>query len=149
MIIRVSQQREVTDTLCDAFQRLIPQLSSHLIAPKAATLTRIIADPHTTLFVATADDDPECIVGVLTLVCYEVASGSKAWIEDVVVDTARRGRGVGKALVQAATEHAHFRGIERVMLTSSPHREAARGLYRKIGFEEVKTSVFALKTDRR
>lgn len=149
MAIQVSQQREVTGALCDAFQRLISQLSPHLVAPESATLARIVADPHTTLFVATADDDSEYIIGVLTLVCYEVASGHKAWIEDVVVDANYRGRGVGEALVRAATEYAHFRGVERVMLTSSPHREAARALYRKIGFEEVKTSVFALKTDRR
>ncbi len=149
MNIRVLQQKEVTDALCDAFRRFIPQLSPHLIAPDVATLARVVADPQTALFAAEVDDGSGRIVGILTLVCYEVASGRKAWIEDVVVDIADRGKGIGKLLVQAAMEYASQRGVERVMLTSSPQREAARALYRKIGFEEVKTSVFALKTDRK
>ena len=148
MAVRVLRQTKVTDALCDAFQRLIPQLSPHLVTPDSATLTRIVADPHTTLFVAENEDSGE-IAGVLTLVCHEVASGSKAWIEDVVVDAPYRGQGIGKALVQTATEYAFQKGIERVMLTSSPQRETARALYKKMGFEEVKTSVFALKTDRK
>lgn len=149
MNIRVSQQKEVTGALCDAFQRFIPQLSPHLIVPDVATLTRIVADPQTALFVAEVDDGSGRIVGILTLVCYEVASGRKAWIEDVVVDITHRGKGIGKVLVQVATEYAFQRGADCVMLTSSPQREAARALYRKIGFEEAKTSVFALKTDRK
>ena len=112
-------------------------------------LTRIVADPQTALFVAEVDDGSGRIVGILTLVCYEVASGRKAWIEDVVVDITHRGKGFGKVLVQVATEYAFQRGADCVMLTSSPQREAARALYRKIGFEEAKTSVFALKTDRK
>lgn len=33
------------------------------------------------------------------------------------------------------------------MLTSSAARTAARNLYRKVGFEEAETTVFALKTE--
>jgi len=55
----------------------------------------------------------------------------------------------GAALVKAATEHAARIGAAKVMLTSNPAREAARGLYRKIGFEEAGTTVFVFKTDRK
>jgi ribosomal protein S18 acetylase RimI-like enzyme len=89
------------------------------------------------------------IAGVLTLVWYDVPSGRKAWVEDVVVDAAARGCGAGEALVKAATEHAARIGAAKVMLTSNPAREAARGLYRKIGFEEAGTTVFVFKTDRK
>ena len=51
--------------------------------------------------------------------------------------------------VKAATEHAARIGAAKVMLTSNPAREAARGLYRKIGFEEAGTTVFVFKTDRK
>ena len=50
---------------------------------------------------------------------------------------------------KAATEHAARIGAAKVMLTSNPAREAARGLYRKIGFEEAGTTVFVFKTDRK
>ena len=59
------------------------------------------------------------------------------------------GRGAGEALVKAATEHAARIGAAKVMLTSNPAREAARALYRKIGFEEAGTTVFVFKTDRK
>ncbi len=86
---------------------------------------------------------------VWTLVWYDVPSGRKAWVEDVVVDAAARGCGAGEALVKAATEHAARIGAAKVMLTSNPAREAARALYRKIGFEEAGTTVFVFKTDRK
>ena len=58
------------------------------------------------------------------------------------------GCGAGDALVRAAVEHAARIGAGKVMLTSNPAREAARALYRKVGFEEVETTVFAFKTDK-
>ena len=75
------------------------------------------------------------------------SSGRKAWIEDVVVDAEVRGTGAGRALVAAALEHAAVVGAGEVLLTSNPAREAARALYRKMGFEEAATTVFAIKTD--
>ena len=88
-----------------------------------------------------------CVRGLLTLVWYDVPSGRKAWIEDVVVDAEVRGTGAGRALVAAALEHAAVVGAGEVLLTSNPAREAARALYRKMGFEEAATTVFAIKTD--
>ena len=85
---------------------------------------------------------------MLTLAWYDAPSGRKAWIEDVVVDGAARGCGAGDALVRAAVEHAARIGAGKVMLTSNPAREAARALYRTVGFEEVETTVFAFKTDK-
>ena len=38
------------------------------------------------------------IVGTPTLVTFPIPTGLRAWIEDVVVDEAGRGRGVGAAL---------------------------------------------------
>ena len=81
--------------------------------------------------------------------CWPLWPGNaSSWIEDVVVDGAARGCGAGDALVRAAVEHAARIGAGKVMLTSNPAREAARALYRKVGFEEVETTVFAFKTDK-
>lgn len=123
----------------------MPQLSQRLAAPDSDALEEIVRSPSAALFAARVEGT---IVGVLTLVWYTVPSGRKAWIEDVVVDRAARGAGIGEALVRAAVAHAAARGIDRVQLTSAPHREAARALYRKIGFMEAETTLFALKTDK-
>lgn len=88
------------------------------------------------------------IVGVLTLVWYDAPSGRKAWIEDVVVDSAARGCGAGRALVEAAQRLACEIGADRLMLTSNPRRTAARALYRKCGFNEAETTVFVSNMDK-
>jgi RimJ/RimL family protein N-acetyltransferase len=47
-----------------------------------------------------------------------------------------RGRGVGTALMVAAIEWAHERGLHKLSLSVFPHNAAAIALYRKFGFVE-------------
>ena len=82
------------------------------------------------------------ILGSLTLAFYRIPTGLKAWIEDVVVDTEARGRGVGELLNRAALDEARRRGAKDVSLTSRPSREAANRLYLRIGFEARNTNVY-------
>ena len=145
MTVEIRRITEVSDALEEAFARLMPQLSPRLGAPSREELRRVAGSETGELLAAVAG---ERIVGVLTLAWYDAPSGRKAWIEDVVVDGAASGCGAGDALVRAAVEHAARIGAGKVMLTSNPAREAARALYRKVGFEEVETTVFAFKTDK-
>jgi ribosomal protein S18 acetylase RimI-like enzyme len=125
--------------LIEAFQRLIPQLSSSNPPPTQDELAQIISAPSTVLFIARLD---EHIVGTLTLATFRIPTGVRAWIEDVVVDTAARGHGVGEALNQAAILEARHRGAITVDLTSRPSREAANRLYQRIGFVARDTNVY-------
>ena len=145
MTVEIRRITQVSDALEEAFARLMPQLSPRLGAPSREALRRVAGSETGALLAAVAG---ERIVGVLTLAWYDAPSGRKAWIEDVVVDGAARGCGAGDALVRAAVEHAARIGAGKVMLTSNPASEAARALYRKVGFEEVETTVFAFKTDK-
>lgn len=133
----------VSPSLADAMAHLMPQLSPRLGAPADEALRRIVADDRTALFAARRAGR---IVGLLTLVWYDVPSGRKAWVEDVVVDAAARGAGAGRALVEAAVAHAAGIGAARVLLTSNPSRTAAHALYRSTGFEEAATTLFARDT---
>lgn len=145
MTVEIRRITQVSDALEEAFARLMPQLSPRLGAPSREVLRRVAGSETGALLAAVAG---ERIAGVLMLAWYDAPSGRKAWIEDVVVDGAARGCGAGDALVRAAVEHAARIGAGKVMLTSNPAREAARALYRKVGFEEVETTVFAFKTDK-
>jgi ribosomal protein S18 acetylase RimI-like enzyme len=78
----------------------------------------------------------------LTLVVYRIPTGVRAAIEDVVVDQAGRGRGVGEALTQSALELAAKHGAKTVDLTSRPSREAANRLYERVGFERRETNMW-------
>jgi ribosomal protein S18 acetylase RimI-like enzyme len=126
-----------TDEVVEAMRRLVPQLSK-ATPPDAAALESMMAG-GSTLFVARVDG---VIVGCLTLVFYRIPTGLKAWIEDVVVDEAARGHGVGEALNLAALDEARRQGAKYVTLTSRPGRSAANRLYQRIGFAARDTMVY-------
>jgi ribosomal protein S18 acetylase RimI-like enzyme len=129
----------VDDELIEAFNRLIPQLSSSSPPPSHDHLAALVGSEDTVLFIARVDGR---ILGSLTLALYRIPTGTKAWIEDVVVDVEARGRGVGEMLNRAALDEARARGAKNVSLTSRPSREAANSLYRRIGFEPYDTNVY-------
>jgi ribosomal protein S18 acetylase RimI-like enzyme len=137
--MRVEAAAAVDDDLCAAVDRLVSQLSRSPHPPSRPVLERIVADGATTLFVARDDDT---VVGMLTLATFQIPTGVRAWIEDVVVDDAARGAGVAAALVQAALDRSAEVGARTVDLTSRPNREAANRLYVRMGFEARETNVY-------
>ena len=57
-----------------------------------------------------------------------------AFISDLVVLPAYRGRGLGRALLQKAEEHAHLHGATTLKLEVLAKNEAALTLYKHHGF---------------
>lgn len=143
--MQIVEATTVTDELVRAFATLIPQLSSSNPPPTAAELAEIIAAPATQLLLAVDDDGT--VLGALTLAVFRIPTGLRAWIEDVVVDDAARGRGVGEALNQEALDRARAAGATTVDLTSRPSREAANRLYQRIGFQQRTTNVYRYDLD--
>lgn len=133
---------EIVDVLDDgvrtAVEHLLPQLSGSA-AFDEQTLAWVVAHEATTFFVATLDGG---VVGALTLVMYPLPTGLRAHVDDVVVDDAVRGHGVGEALVRAALERAVEVGARTVDLTSRPSREAAIRLYERVGFRRRDSTLF-------
>lgn len=139
MTTTVEIAKSVDDELVSAFARLIPQLSSSNPAPTRAQLTEIVSSPSTVLFVARAEGR---IVGSLTLALFRLPTGLRAWIEDVVVDSEVRGKGIGEKLSRAALDEAKVRGAVTVDLTSRPSRVEANRLYLRLGFVARDTNVY-------
>jgi ribosomal protein S18 acetylase RimI-like enzyme len=130
----------VTPELTEALDRLIPQLSRSNPPPAREELEAILASAATDQFVAT--DDAGRIVGLATLATFRIPTGLRAWIEDVVVDDAARGSGVGTLLTEAMLARARELGCVTVDLTSRPSREAANRLYQRVGFTLRETNVY-------
>ena len=57
-----------------------------------------------------------------------------AYVEELYVVPERRGRGLGRALLEATLEHARKRGAAHIDLNTSADDVAARGLYESLGF---------------
>jgi len=139
--ITVEVARHVDDALVDGLNDLLPQLSSSAPPLTRDAVQALIDAPALTVFVARDDDR---IVGSLTLVIFPIPTGLRAWIEDVVVDGAIRGAGVGQALTIAAIDESRARGVRSIDLTSRPSRVAANKLYVKLGFTLRETNVYRL-----
>lgn len=133
---------EINDTVLEAFERLIPQLSANAEIPTRKELEAILAFKNTLLFIA---EDNKEIQGMLTLIFNKIPTGDKVWIEDVVVDSNARGVGIGQQLVQFAINYVSDKKISAINLTSSPDRISANKLYQKLGFEKRETNVYRLK----
>lgn len=58
-----------------------------------------------------------------------------AWLEDLFVQPADRGRGLGRALAEGCVERARTRGCKRIQLDANERNEEAISLYRALGFE--------------
>jgi len=140
--IEVSPARRVDDALIAAFNRLIPQLSRSAAVPTPDLIREIVEAQSNTVLIARDQREDGRIVGLLTLVVFRIPTGVRAWIEDVVVDEAVRGRGVGEALSQDAVRRALGLGARTVELTSRPSREAANRLYQRLGFVRRDSNVY-------
>ena len=137
--MRVEEVTEVTDELVEALGRLMAQLSGSASPPTREELQQMVDSEAIRLLVAGND---ESVMGTLTLALFRIPSGVRAWIEDVVVDEAARGRGVGEALNRKALELAKESGARTVDLTSRSSREAANRLYKRLGFKPRETNVY-------
>ena len=138
-MIQIIEISKADDETLSAVNRLLPQLSKSAQPISILTLEKLISSESIRLFLAKED---ESILGMLSLVLFSIPTGSKAWIEDVVVEEKARGKGVGKKLMNHALEEAAEFGAKSVDLTSRPTREAANQLYQSIGFKIRKTNVY-------
>ncbi|MGH3850079.1 MAG: GNAT family N-acetyltransferase [Pseudonocardiaceae bacterium] len=146
----VEEATEVTASLVSGFARLLPQLSRSAAPLGEDDLEAIVQSTAVVLLVARCDADMPTaetgthdeVIGSLTLVLFPIPTGIRAWVEDVVVDEAWRGRGVGAELTRVALERATSAGARTVDLTSRPSRKAANRLYLRLGFEQRDTNVY-------
>jgi len=145
-MVSIRPVTEVTESLTDAYRVLIPQLSSSSNPPTGEALQRIIESDSAQILIA--EDENGEILGTMTLIIFQIPTGIRAWIEDVVVDSSARGKGIGKKLNLAALELAKQAGAKTVDLTSRPARQEANQLYRSIGFAERETNVYRFSFEK-
>ena len=130
---------EYSSEVLEAMNELLPLLSESAQPLTDKQLVAIIQSPSTYLLMAGEDS---LYYGSLTLVTFKIPTGTKAWIEDVVVKKNARGKGVGRILLHRAIDLAKELGATTVDLTSNPSRKAANKLYNMVGFEPRRTNMY-------
>lgn len=145
--MRITEVETVSVELAAACADLVRQLTDHASPPTRDELERLAGSPSAALFVAVDEEVADAVLGMITLAVFQIPTGVRAWIEDLVVDEAARGRGIGEALTRHAIDRAAELGARRVLLTSSSFREAANRLYRRLGFSRRDTNFYELTID--
>lgn len=125
----------------EAVQHLMDQLTTHPVELTENMFKQILSSKNSHLFFLWQDDE---IAGMLTVGTYFSPTGSKAWIEDVVVDSRYRGKGLSKKLVAHAIAFTKSLHISTLMLTSNPKRIAANKLYQSMDFKTKETNVYKM-----
>ncbi len=102
-------------------------------------LTTLIADPaRGCIFVAR--HPTQGVVGMVSaqLVISTAIGAPSAWLEDMVVDKAFRGLGLGKALLAAAEQWAVSKGAGRLQLLADLDNAPALDFYRHLEWQATR-----------
>jgi ribosomal protein S18 acetylase RimI-like enzyme len=141
-MIRIRKVSEQTEKDLLEINSLIPQLSQSAKLLTKAEFTSLLDAESTHLYFA---EENEQVLGMLSLVTFPIPTGLRGWIEDVVVDTKARGKGVGKLLTMYALKEAQKMDVLTIDLTSRPSRDVANRLYQSVGFSARVTNVYRFK----
>ena len=139
--IEIIKVKEYKPEYLQATQRFLSMLTNDQALITEEFFVTLLSSEHSHLFFISCDN---CLAGMLTVGTYNSPTGSKAWIEDVVVDSTFRGKGLGKMLMQHAIDFVQSSGITLLMLTSRPSRIIANNLYQSLGFGRKETNVYRM-----
>ena len=105
------------------------------VADAERIFARFARYPAYTLYVAQQD---RRIVGSFALLIMDNLGhlgAPSAIVEDVVVDPALHGNGIGQAMMTFAADEARAKGCYKLVLSSNARRERAHRFYEALGFE--------------
>lgn len=133
--------------LCDLLSLLFAQETD--FTPNAGHQTRglqlIIERPEVgRIFCATEQGAVVGMVSILFTVS-TAEGGLAAWMEDMVVHPAWRGRRIGEQLLRAAMEKAREDGCSRITLLTGADNDGAIRFYRRAGFKRSSMIPLRLK----
>ena len=111
---------------------------------KQISLTEVL-DEKNQITIAYCKDKDE-IIGIALMCNYNVISGKKGWIEDVVVNSEYRGKGIGRKLMNKLLEVGKEKELSEILLFTEDHRTPAINLYSDLGFIVKDSRIYTRKT---
>lgn len=132
------------ENLTESIQTQIADLYRQLNAEnKQRPLSEILDSNNNVLVIICKINDT--IVGTALLSTYKVISGFRGMVDDVVVDTSQRGKGIGRNLMLRLLEEAKNMGLDEILLFTGHHRTPAIKLYTSLGFNLRDSGLYNLR----
>ena len=144
-MLKILNHPSVTTAIEQEVETLFKQLSPN---KQQLPLGKLLNDPANPLVFASFQEEGK-IVGIASMCIYSVISGKKGWIEDVVVDTSQRGKGIGKQLIEFLIEEGKRQELTEIYLFTEDEKKAAIALYQKLGFQRKQSQLYNLKIKSR
>lgn len=128
--------------------KLLPQLTLSSVPPKLLTtigLKRLLKQRNVYL-VSIIDYNQQLpkVVGVATVYLIYIPTGTIAVIEDVVVDEAYRGKGLGRKLTEKLIKIATIKKAKHISVRTNPVRIESNAMYVKMGFVKKETNFYRI-----
>jgi len=139
--IIIKEVTTFTPEIAHMIRHFVKQLDDYSQPLSDENVKFIIESENTHLYVARLQDTQQ-VVGMYTLVVYRIPYKMKAQLEDLVVETAFRGQGIGTQLLKHSVDKAKEYQVKSLNFTSRATRESANTLYQKFGFEKRDTNVY-------
>jgi len=112
-------------------------------------LAGVLASPNACIMLARTAQG-EAIAMCSAQLVFSTAEGAhSAWIEDMVVHEAWRGRGIGRQVLQAVLAWASERGATRAQLLADLDNQPALDYYQHLGWQETQLIARRLSLQRR
>ena len=112
-------------------------------------LAGVLASPNACIMLAHSPQG-EAIAMCSAQLVFSTAEGAhSAWIEDMVVHEAWRGRGIGRQVLQAVLAWASERGATRAQLLADLDNQPALDYYQHLGWQETQLIARRLSLQRR
>ena len=119
--------------------QLLNQLTSNFKILSLDELSKIIISESSMIIIAKSE---ETICGVVCLSILKTLTSKKCQIEDLVVDSNYRNKGIASKLIDFCINYCLVNNIKYIDLTSNPKRIAANNLYKKKNFQIRKTNIY-------
>lgn len=142
MKIALLQSSDINSSIEEQLAGLFRQLNSNI---KQVDLSQVMDPDNPISLVYCREGDK--VLGMALMCTYTVVSGKKGWVEDVVVDVAHRGQGIGRRLMEKIVEIGKKKGLSEILLFSADKRIEAINLYKSLGFKEKESRIYVLRPE--
>jgi len=122
-------------------RELVQQLDSTATVNERS-LYKAVIDGH-----VVKEYDGEKLIGLGWLFIRQTMLRKQAVVEDLIVDDAYRGRGLGRRIMSRLHDWAKENDVEMIELTTNPKREAANALYQKLNYKLHPTNHYLFKME--
>lgn len=128
-----------TERISHLYSQLVSNPALNVSPERVACVSE---DPNAQLLVA--EDSGQVIGTALVSLCQDVMFGSQpfAVVENVVVDSDARSKGVGAALMRHVEAFAKHKNCSKIMLLSSVNRVSAHRFFERAGFNALAKRAF-------